>query len=408
MNVLIKNIAPLALCTGLLIFSCSNPKENTTDTPVDSVGVADSVQNTVEETDIKAVSVDTVLDETARFIAGLPQLRANRFSEIEKDKYWQEYKSAMDSSWNKMYRGRLSKIKSWQASTLSASMNDSLTLFYPFSGPDFLHAYFLYPNAKEYVMAALEPIVEIPALDTLTEKDRDLFLDSLGISLRDIFGKSYFITTHMTKDLKQIKGVLPPIFFFMKRSGLELVTMKFITLDEHGIEKEVDAKTLHWQVTRGVKITFRKPETGELKNVYYFGISISNKGILDRPEFVKFLTQRAPYNTFVKSASYLMQISAFTEIEKIILNQTETLFQDDTGVPYRDFKNRPDWQVQFYGEYVKPVRDFGEEKYQADLDSAYKASKNRQPLPFSLGYHWWTSKQNYMLVKKMPIAIEKK
>lgn len=407
MNVLIKNFALQVLCAGL-IFSCSSPRENATDAPADSV--ADSVQHadTLEVVAIKPVTADTVLDETARFIAGLPQLRPNRFSEIEKDKYWQEYKSAMDSSWNKMYRGRLSKIKSWQASTLSASMNDSLTLFYPFSGPDFLHAYFLYPNAKEYVMAALEPIVEIPPLDTITEKDRDLFLDSLGISLRDIFGKSYFITTHMTKDLKQIKGVLPPIFFFMKRSGLELVNMKFITLDEHGQEKEIEGKTLHWQRTPGVKITFRKPDTGELKNVYYFGISISNKGILDRPEFVKFLTQRASYNTFVKSASYLMQISAFTEIEKILLNQTETLFQDDTGIPYRDFKNRPDWQVQFYGEYVKPVRDFGEEKYQADLDSAYKASKTRKPLPFSLGYHWWTSKQNYMLLKRSPVAVEKK
>lgn len=399
---------PFALVATLLVVSCTSPRES--HAPADSLAVADAVHrvDSTEQVNPKQVSVDTVLDETARFIAGMPQLRVNRFAELEKDKYWQEYHTAMDSSWNKMYRGRLSKIKTWQASTLSASMKDSLTLFYPFSGPDFLHAYFLYPSAKEYVMAALEPVVELPALDTLTVGDRDKFLDSLGNSLRDVFGKSYFITTHMTKDLKQIKGVLPPMFFFIKRAGLDIIGLKFITLDENGNEKEIEAKTLHWQRTPGVKITFRIPDTGEVKNIYYFGISISNKGVLDRPEFVKFISQRAPYNTFVKSASYLMQIPAFTEIKKIILDQTETLFQDDTGIPYRDFKHRLDWQVQFYGEYVKPVRDFGEEKYQADLDSAYKVSKTRQALPFSLGYHWWTSKQNYMLVKRASPQVEQK
>jgi hypothetical protein len=347
------------------------------------------------------------LDFTARFLAGLPQKDLNSFSHGEKDSTWKKFKSSMDTSWRKMDIQRLSKIKKWEASVFSKSINDTLNVFYPFSGPDFLHVYYLYPKAKVYVLAALEPIVEVPPMDTLRARDRDEFLDSLGHSLRDIFNKSYFITTHMQKDLKQIKGVLPPLYFFIERSGFELLEQTFIKLDKNGAEVEVKAKQLHWQRNPGVKLILRHRETKEIKTVYYFSISISNGGLKDRPEFENFINTWKPYNTFVKSASYLMHISAFTMIRDLILTNTESLFQDDTGIPFRDFKKRLDVRWQFYGEYTKPVKDFGDEKFQPDLDSAYKASKNNQGLPFSLGYHWGTRKQNYMLLRKSIPPVQK-
>lgn len=394
----------------VIVSSCTN-KDNTSKqkSGVDSISVNDSTLNVLDTLQIEreVILKDSVLDNMARFIAGLPQEGATTFSTLESDHYWKEYKTSMDTSWNKMYRDRLVKIKNWEASTFSSAVNDTLRVFYPFSGPDFLHAYYLYPHATEYILAALEPIVEIPRLDTLSLDVRDKFLDSLGNSLRDIFRKSYFITTHMKKDLRQIKGVLPPLLFFLERSGHELLEMKFITLDSAGADIGVSAKKLHWEKTPGVKITFRSREDKKIKHLYYFSISISNKGIEDRPEFEKFIASKTPFNTFVKSASYLMHNSPFTEIKKIILAHTQSLFQDDTGIPYKDFKNQLNLGLHFYGDYTKPVKDFGDEKFQPDLDSAFKANKNREPLPFSLGYHWGSKKQNYMLVKKEVVPLGK-
>ena len=394
---------------GFLV-SCSKKQEKDDQAHLDSLAVQDSI---AKADSIKRIAETPMgearLDFTARFIAGLPQKDTNTFSPREKDPSWKKFKASMDTGWTRMDRDRLSKIKRWEESAFSKTLNDTLNLFYPFSGPDFLHAYYLYPKAKVYVLVALEPIVEVQPLDSLASKDRDQFLDSLGHSLRDIFYKSYFITTHMQKDLKQIKGVLPPLYFFIERSGFEVIDQKFITLDQDGKEKEVKAKQLHWQKDPGVKLTLRHSETHEIKTVYYFNISISNGGLKDRPEFEKFVTAQGPFNTFVKSASYLMHISAFTMIRDMILKHTESLFQDDTGIPFRDFKKRLDLAWQFYGEYTKPVKDFGDEKFQPDLDSAYKASKNNQGLPFNLGYHWGTKKQNYMLVKKSgpPVTADK-
>ena len=407
-----KKQLALIVLTSTLIWSCSEKKETTSSSTTDSLAIADSVVQ-LKDSVISNVSKittklekDTVLDNAARFIAGLPQLNSNSFSKLQEDKYWKEYQASMDASWNKMHSTRLSKMADWEKNTLSKSIEDSLTLFYPFSGPDFLHAFFLFPRSKEYVMAALEPIREVVPLDTITDKNRDEFLDSLGVSLRDIFNKSYFITNHMEKDLKQVKGVLPLLYFFIERSGHELLSQKFITIDEAGNEKEIRGNQIHWQKTPGVKITFRNRSTSKVKSVYYFSISVSNGGLKDRPPFITFLTKKAPFNTFVKSASYLMHKDVFTEIKKIIITNSNHVFQDDTGLPYKYFKNKLDWSGIFYGEYIKPVKDFSSELYQPDLDSAYKAGGNKE-LPFSLGYHWSTKKQNYMLFSKQKLALLK-
>lgn len=400
-----KNVFPFVFVTFILISACSSKKENSTsvlDTlRVDSASSKTEViaEQTPSAVELIKIEKDTVLDNAARFIAGLPQLNKNSFTELEKDKYWIDYKASMDANWKKMHDTRLSKIADWEKSTFSKSVDDSLSLFYPFSGPDFLHAFYLFPRAHQYMLAALEPIREVVPLDTSSEKFRDAFLDSLGHSLRDIFNKSYFITNHMEKDLKQVKGVLPALYFFIERTNHELLAQKFITVDSLGREVELEGKKINWQKTPGVKITFRDRTTQEVKTLYYFSVSISNGGLKDRPNFVRFVTGKAPFNSFVKSASYLMHKDAFTKIKDLLIANSNHIFQDDTGMPYKYVKNKLNWKGQFYGEYVKPVKDFSSELYQTDLDSAYKASKP-QPLPFSLGYHWSTKKQNYMLFSK--------
>jgi hypothetical protein len=393
----------IALC--LTSLSCSTKKE-TTSLALDSLAVADSLKKLQPDKVEVVVAKDSALDYQGRFIAGLNQVNKNAFSGLENDPYWKEYKNAVDTGWAKMYTNRLSKMKEWEAGTLSSTVSDTLSLFYPFSGPDFLHAHYLYPKTNEFILGALEPIIDIPALDSIKEKQRDKFLDSLNHSLRDIFYKSYFITTHMQNDLKQIRGVLPALYFFLERSGHELLEQRFITLDADGNLRGLTSEELKKRIP-GVAIKFRDLATKQIKTLYYFNLDLSDKGLLKRPEFLTFVKKRAPFNTFVKSASYLMTNPNFATMRNFILGNTKTLFQDDTGVPYRFLKSRMDFTVQLYGEYTKPVKDFGAYTYQADLDSAYKATANKQPLPFSLGYHWSTKIQNYMLATKIPVANSK-
>jgi hypothetical protein len=359
---------------------------------MDSIRIADSIAAIPPK---PVIYKDTLLDNTARFIAGLPQLDSSSLTSLEKDKYWTDFKKSMDENWAKMVEQRLKPMDDWHTATLSPLIKDSLRLFYPFSGPDFLHAETFYPSAPEYVMAALEPVIEIPSLEKLTVLRRDMFLDSLGRSLRDLFGKSYFITIHMMKDFRSIKGVLPIFYFFIERTGNEMISQEYIGLAAGGEAKAIPYSEYKNYQSHGVKIVFRNIESQELKTLYYFSTDISNSGLKKRPELVSFITNTKPYNTFVKSASYLMHHPDFTDIRDILLTQSSSIFQDDTGIVYKDVKKTKAYTPYFYGEYVKPVSDFPWLEKQPDLDSAFSASK--QPLPFSLGYHWSSKKQHYML-----------
>ena len=398
---MIRVLVLLPLFLGFI--ACSSGKIN--EKEIDSVALADSLWkvDSIRKADSIAkakpvVFKDTALDNTARFIAGLSQLETNSFSELEKDKYWADFKTSMDANWATMVKDRLTPMQDWQTEVLSPLIQDSLKLFYPFSGPDILHAEIFFPKAPEMVMAALEPIIEIPSLEALSVLRRDMFLDSLGRSLRDLFGKSYFITIHMMKDFRSIKGVLPIFYFFIERTGNEMISQEFIGLTPSGEGKPIPYSMYKKYKTRGVKLVYRNQETGKIKTIYYFSGDISNKGLKSKPELVSFITSTGTYNTFVKSASYLMHHPDFTQIRDILLKQSACIFQDDTGILYKDIKKTKMWSAHFYGDYVKPVSDFSWLEKQPDLDSAFQASK--EPLPFSLGYHWSSKKQHYMLLTR--------
>jgi hypothetical protein len=401
-----SSIALLVVAAVFFGSACSGQKDKASSRVADSLRRVDSLKkaDSLKQAAELTVPKDTALDNTARFVAGLPQLKPNNLSSLENDKYWIDFRTQMDANWKKMYETRLTKMEAWEKDLFSKTVNDSLNLFYPFSGPDFLHANYLYPRTKEYYMLGLERIREVPALDKISEKDRDRFLDSLGNSLRDIFKKSYFITKHMQQDLGQIKGVLPLFYFFMERSGYELLQQKFISLDKDGKENEVDIQGIYKAKIACVKLVARNRETKKIKTVYYFSGDVQDLALKNKAGLVTFVKSKAPFNTFVKSASYLLHYGTFEQMRKLVLSNTISIFQDDTGVPYRFFDNKPEWKVQLFGDYVAPVSDFSKNLFQKDLDSAYK--KGSQTLPFSLGYHW-SSKQNYMLVARERIQSNK-
>src|SRR5258706_15003108 len=146
-----KVVISLALVAFLL--SCSGKRDTVHQAGLDSLAVQDSIAKVDSIKRIAAIPKgEARLDFTARFIAGFPQKDLNSFSRAEKDSSWRKFKASMDTGWTKMDRQRLSKIKRWEASTFSKSINDTLNLFYPFSCPDFLHAYYLYPKANVYIL----------------------------------------------------------------------------------------------------------------------------------------------------------------------------------------------------------------------------------------------------------------
>lgn len=386
----------IGLLPGLILFfGCDSPKQEQKQIlSLDSLA-ADSFFLTDQEIP-EPIYRDTLLDRLARFVAGLPQQDSSQYRILEDTEHWIDYNLFMDANWYRMEGSRLHPMSLWKDENLLPSINDSLTVFYPFGGPDLLHAAILYPNTTEFILAGLEPITEMPNIAAFSNQEQNAYLDSLSSSLRDIFGKSFFITRNMKNDLQQVSGVIPLFLVFIARTGHELVGMDYVAIDSAGNDYEVSFSELSNVKVKVVRFEFRNKGGGKLKRMYYCSGDVSNPGLKSKKEFNAFLNQKMPFNTFIKSASYLMHQDYFSLIRGLIIKSSVSILQDDTGIPYRFLKTI--YEGHFFGEYQRPVKTFSYLEKQEDLDSAFRA--NSQSLPFSLGYHWGDRKQHYMFFKK--------
>src|SRR5215468_7859618 len=181
-----------------------------------------------------ARAADTAtVDDTARFLAGMMPSEGSPLLPLTKDPSWQRHAKFFDNAFEQLERRQLGKVRAWADTNLAAPKP---TMFYMFSGPDFLYANAFYGKATTYVMAALEPPGSLPDLVKLPRGTVNSALANIEHSLSTIMNFSFFITKHMKTDLHagQIGGTLPILFVFMERSGKSIKEVTAVTIDENG------------------------------------------------------------------------------------------------------------------------------------------------------------------------------
>ncbi|HPG72782.1 MAG TPA: hypothetical protein PLM49_00715 [Bacteroidales bacterium] len=380
-------LIPVAL---IMLVSCGSGNKTK---PGDDVN--DTVKN--ENKIVIDYPKDSVYDQLASLLAGDD---ASHFNDTFGDsQFWKEYKISIDTPWQRIQETRLDHIFNWSDSVVKPLINDTVILFYPFSGPDFLHAYQLFPNANEYVFIAMEKLGTIPALHQSSSEQLKAYLDATNFALRDIYKRSYFITGNMEQDLRkqQVDGVLPIILVFLHKTGHEIYDFGYYRLNNDGKTfTEIQKPTNTLDQVECIRFKILRQGDDKLKDFTYFYADISDSGFTKAKVLKTYLDNLRGCNTFIKSASYLSHYGTFSNIRDLVLLKSDAVLEDDTGVPYRYFTHDT-WTPHLFGVYVKPIADFPSSYlYQKDLASAYD-SIGARPLPFSLGYHWRTGEQNWLL-----------
>src|SRR5260370_7073001 len=100
------------------------------------------------------------LDETAHFLAGMPV--QGRLASLTQTAGWQAHAAALDKAWKTKEFFQLGPIASWMSAQAGDYYRSSNTMYYMFSGPDFLYAYTFFPNANTYILPGLEPVGHVP------------------------------------------------------------------------------------------------------------------------------------------------------------------------------------------------------------------------------------------------------
>ncbi len=331
-------------------------------------------------------------DDTARFLAGMAPSADSPLMPLTRDPAWQRHAKFFDGAFAQLEQRQLSKIRAWADVNLAAPRP---TMFYMFSGPDFLYANAFYSKASTYVLAALEPVGSVPDLTKLPHGATGSALYNVERSLGSILSFSFFITKQMKVDLHagQISGTLPILYVFLARSGKTIRDVSLISLDDKGAVHPADEDAGR-NPARGVRIRFAGSD-GELRTLYYFSTDLSNPGARSSG-FLKFCATLAPGNSLIKSASYLLHSGNFTTVRDWLLANSATIIQDDSGIPLA-FYGSKQWRFFPFGRYLGPIGEFPG-RYQQQYAELFARA---QPIDFGIGYRWRSHESNLLLSVKV-------
>jgi hypothetical protein len=337
-------------------------------------------------------AADTVTaDDTARFLAGMQPSADSPLTPLTKDPAWQRHAKFFDTAFGQLEQRQFSKIRTWADANLAAPRS---TMFYMFSGPDFLYANAFYGNATTYVLSALEPVGSPPDLMKLSRGAIGSTLYDVERSTGSILSFSFFITKQMKTDLHagQVSGTLPIFYVFLARSGKTIRNVNLVALDDKGAVANDDAGK---NATRGVRIVFAGSD-GVEKTLYYFSTDLSNSGVKNSG-FLKFCETLAPGNSLIKSASYLLHAGHFSTVRDFILANSSTIIQDDSGIPLTNYSPKK-WRFFPFGRYAGPIGEFPG-RYQQQYAELFRRS---QPMDFGIGYRWRSFESNLLLSVRLP------
>lgn len=403
----LRILAVACLCSSLLMSSCQHPPHaeivdddapGGVEAEVFTIRRAESPQNTELFNTGAALNVPrqaASVNDTARMLAGLPSIGGHdAYPDVRTSSGWQSHAGRLAELWHDYDLRHGQPIRRW-ASREIGDLQRSGSLFYPFSGPDFLFADAFFPHTETIVLCGLEPAEPLPQLASLTSADIEAGLDGLRNSLNSIMQFSFFITKDMRNDLQatRFRGVLPVILVFLARSSHTVESVDSIRLNDNG--SPVLAKA--GEGATALLIRAVSPN-GTSRRVLYFKQDLSNEGFRAGTPFAKFVTQLGRVPVFTKSASYLMHESSFSNIRDYCLQNSRGLVQDPSGTAYEDIL-RAGLDLRLYGNYEHTL-DLFKDKEQPDLAAAYRSRQHgAQPLSFGIGYLYNPANTSLMVAR---------
>ena len=344
----------------------------------------------------RALPVAAGPNDIARFLAGMPVRAESPLAPLTRDPAWQEHAAFFEKEFSKLNLRQLQKLHAWEETYLPEAMQPIPVAFYMFSGPDFLYVDQFFPRASVYVLCGKEGMGPPP--DPLRIANLSGALGNLENAMKSSLETTYFITKDMKIDLQQqnLNGVLPILYAFIARADKSISNVTFGSLNSAGTFQE-SAPGRKGGSIPGVRIRYTDNQSGDSQTMYYFITDISDGGIKATPGFLKFCQRFGIASSFLKSSSYLMFENGFATIRNFILDHSNRIVQDDSGIPLAYFDpNR--WSLRLFGVYLGPIELF-KQHYQPRLQELF-AQSNPPPIEFGFGYRWNWKEANLMVATR--------
>jgi hypothetical protein len=388
----------------LIMFGCSPEQEKTKQVSVSDTikKIVEPVKDTAKEEPPAFECKNDSLNALANIMSGITDDH-EAFKAIQSTEDFKIFSKNFDKKWFSYDSTRLLTLRNFQANELSKVVKKQSTLFYPFSGPDILYAHTFFPDADRYIMIGLEPVGSFPVLNEKEKDSLENYFNKVNTSLKAILKFSFFRTASMKTDLRntELDGTIHLLTLFLKRTGNTFCSAKALTVDSNGnvvyVKSFETLKRMNVR-TKGVEIVF-SDVAKKKKTLLYFSTNAMDEALKKNKGFVTYMKNIGTINTYLKGASYLMHKNYFSIVRNVILDQSEQVIQDDSGIALEYFtKDDQQWDFTFYGQYTKPIPMF-KQFYQKDLDSLYDKLGSKD-IGFGIGYNFKDKNSNFMIASK--------
>jgi len=334
-------------------------------------------------------------NDMARFLAGLPVWEGSPLARIQRRSEYAPYRKRMGELWYHYNVTFFEPMRTWSRDTLAPRIDTSLPLVYFFGGPDAVNMLALFPDTPLYLMSGLEPvgqIAEVAEMDAIGEE-----LTHFRQSVEGVLSYGYFITKDMKEQLDRaaFRGVLPLLYVAIALTGGDITSTVIFEITKDG--RSVATGEGGEGAAPAVRVNFRN-KSGTIQTIAYCQANLSNESLAANPAPLKWvLSFGKPNNTYLKSASYLMHEGSFSTVRKFLLDHSQAILQDDSGIPFKAFSPER-WSISLFGVYNETL-DIFKKYHQPDLLAAFQTG-DAQPLPFGTGYKFEKGQSNLLLATR--------
>lgn len=296
---------------------------------------------------------------------------------------WDLHRVEMEKVWTRI-EPRLQAMSRWSQDELARLPGAEAPVFYPFGGPDLFAVFNLFPHASSFILVGLEAPGRLPMPEEARGSGLEADLARLRRPFESMAQSGYFVRTQIDEQLSggHFDGILPILLIALVRAGQMPEAVQYVQLDQTGqlVGLEDPAAS-----AGAVRILFRPASgPGKVRSVFYYAQDLSNDGVFPDSGFYHMIEKLGTINSFIKSGEYLLHTDPFSNLRKLMLDRSQVVLQDDSGVPLRFFTSDR-WTVDLYGHYEDVLAAY-KPWFQQDLAAAYQRKDKILPLPFAAGY----------------------
>jgi hypothetical protein len=220
---------------------------------------------------------------------------------------------------------------------------------YPFGGGDLVSALATFPDATELTTISLEPAGDVRPIDTLAA---DRLAQELAVHrshLERLFEKAHSRTDNLAKEAKtELPGEVLFALAALVVHGDEPVSLRYFRLQPDGTPSYVTQSDIDAAKTAGdrralfvnAELRFRRSSdaSAPVQVLRHVSFNLDNTHLRADPSLLAYLNARNGHGkvaAMTKAATHLLWNDHFSTIRSWLLDHTDWMVSDSTGVPPR-------------------------------------------------------------------------